>query len=90
MVNVQKEKIMNTRVLLLGLAYTCAAAIPAGACTGIALTAKDGSYIQARTIEWVRLDTRELRCVLDPVPLSDYEVLKWIEESLGEQYDELN
>ena len=38
----------------------------------------------------VKLDTRELRCVLDPVPLSDYEVLKWIEESLGEQYDELN
>lgn len=45
---------MNTKVLLLGLATVCTAAVPAGACTGIALTAKDGSYIQARTIEWAK------------------------------------
>lgn len=45
---------MNRKVLLLGLVSACTAAIPAGACTGIALTAKDGSYIQARTIEWAK------------------------------------
>lgn len=27
---------------------------PAQACTGISFTAKDGSYVQARTIEWAR------------------------------------
>lgn len=36
------------------MAAACVSAIPAGACTGIALTAKDGSYIQARTIEWAK------------------------------------
>lgn len=35
----------------------------------------------------VELDTREIRAVLgDEVPLSDYAVLSWIEESLKEQY----
>ena len=45
---------MNTKVLALGVVAACGLAIPAGACTGIALTAKDGSYIQARTIEWAK------------------------------------
>ena len=45
---------MNTKVLALGVAAACGMAFPAGACTGIALTAKDGSYIQARTIEWAK------------------------------------
>lgn len=45
---------MNTKGLVLGVAAVCIAAIPAGACTGIALKAKDGSYIQARTIEWAK------------------------------------
>ena len=45
---------MNTKGLVLGIAAVCSAALPAGACTGISLTAKDGSYIQARTIEWAK------------------------------------
>jgi len=35
----------------------------------------------------VRLDTRELRGVLGDVPLNTYDVIKWIEEYLKEQYD---
>ncbi len=35
----------------------------------------------------VALDTRELRIVLEGVPLDTYEVIKWIEEYLREQYD---
>ena len=34
----------------------------------------------------VKLDTREIREVLGGVPLSEPEVLEWIEESLREQY----
>lgn len=34
----------------------------------------------------VELDTRELRDVLENVPLNTYEVIKWIEENLQEQY----
>ncbi len=34
----------------------------------------------------VILDTRELRSVLEGVPLNTYEVIKWIEEFLNEQY----
>lgn len=34
----------------------------------------------------VRLDTRELREVLGDVSLAEYEVIKWIEEYLREQY----
>ena len=34
----------------------------------------------------VLLDTRELRAVLGDVPLNSYEVIKWIEEYLKEQY----
>ncbi len=34
----------------------------------------------------VALDTRELRAVLEGVPLNTYEVIKWIEENLKEQY----
>ena len=37
-----------------------------------------------------RLDTRELREVLIDVPLDNYEVIKWIEESIREQYDCFN
>lgn len=33
------------------------------------------------------LDTRELREVLGDVPLNSYEVIKWIEEYLSEQYN---
>lgn len=34
----------------------------------------------------VSLDTRELRAVLEGVPLNTYEVIKWIKEYLNEQY----
>ncbi len=34
----------------------------------------------------IRLDTRELRTVLDGVPLSTYDVLEWIRGYLEEQY----
>lgn len=34
----------------------------------------------------VSLDTRELRMVLEDLPLNTYEVIKWIEENLNEQY----
>ena len=34
----------------------------------------------------VHLDTRELREALDGVPLNEYEVIRWIEEYLQEQY----
>ncbi len=36
----------------------------------------------------VSLDTRELRAVLEDIPLDTYEVLIWIRESLAEQYKE--
>ncbi|MCR5207449.1 MAG: sensor histidine kinase [Eubacterium sp.] len=34
----------------------------------------------------ITLDTREVRAVLDGVPLDTYEVIKWIEEYVNEQY----
>ena len=37
----------------------------------------------------VRLDTRELRAVLEDVPLDTYEVILWIRDNLREQYDEI-
>lgn len=37
----------------------------------------------------VTLDTRELRVILDDVPLNTYDVIKWIEENLNEQYLEV-
>ena len=35
----------------------------------------------------VELDTRELRLVLEDVPLSSYEVIQWIESYMQEQYE---
>ena len=37
----------------------------------------------------VRLDTRELRVQLEDVPLNTYEVIKWVEEYMYEQYRDL-
>ena len=37
----------------------------------------------------VSLDTRELRAVLDGVPLDTFEVLVWIKDNLTEQYKEI-
>ena len=36
------------------------------------------------------LDTRELRTVLEDVPLDTYEVILWIRDNLGEQYEVIN
>lgn len=38
----------------------------------------------------VSLDTREIRAVLEGVPLDTYEVLLWIKDNLTEQYKEFN
>ena len=38
----------------------------------------------------VELDTREIRQVLEDVPLSSYEVISWIESYLREQYDDFS
>jgi hypothetical protein len=35
----------------------------------------------------VKLDTRELRVVLEDVPLNSYDVMQWIGEYLREQYE---
>ena len=36
----------------------------------------------------IHVDTREMRAVLDEIPLDGYEVLSWIRENLAEQYDD--
>ena len=41
--------------ILITVAATCSV-FPAVGCTGISLTAKDGSYVQARTIEGSQMD----------------------------------
>ena len=38
----------------------------------------------------VTLDTREIKSVLENVPIDTFEVLLWIKENLSEQYDEFN
>ena len=38
----------------------------------------------------VTLDTREIRAVLDGVPLDTFEVIIWIRDNLTEQYEEFN
>lgn len=40
--------------LLLGITAVCGSTFQTVACTGVSLTAQDGSYVQARTIEWSR------------------------------------
>ena len=40
--------------------------------------------------EIISLDTREVRAVLDGVPLDTFEVLVWIKENLTEQYYDYN
>lgn len=48
----------------------------------------DFLFLHSRAIGEVKLDTRELRAILEGVPLNSYEVIKWIEEYLNEQYSE--
>ena len=50
----------------------------------------DFLFIHKTEVGEVSLDTRELRAVLDNVPLDTYEVIIWIRDNLAEQYDEFN
>ena len=49
----------------------------------------DFLFIHSKESGEVRLDTRELREILLDVPLDSYDVIKWIEECLEEQYKEI-
>ena len=51
----------------------------------------DSDFLFSHKLEkgTVNLDTREIRQVLEDVPLNSYEVIKWIEEYLNEQYSEI-
>lgn len=46
----------------------------------------DFLFIHKKEDKEICLDTRELRSVLEGVPLNTYEVIKWIKEFLNEQY----
>lgn len=47
---------------------------------------RDFLFTHTKNGKTVSLDTRELRQILEDVPLSSYEVIKWIEQYLNEQY----
>lgn len=49
----------------------------------------DFLFVHQKDEKEVRLDTRELRQVLEGVPLNTYDVICWINEYLREQYDNL-
>jgi len=49
----------------------------------------DFLFIHSIEDDEVKLDTRELRVILEGVPLDTYEVIKWIEGYLEEQYLEI-
>ncbi len=46
----------------------------------------DFLFVHKTAERQIQLDTRELRQVLEDVPLNTYEVIKWIKEFLNEQY----
>ncbi len=48
----------------------------------------DFLFIHKKGESEVRLDTREIRAVLEGVPLDTYEVIKWIEGTLKEAYEQ--
>ena len=50
MINIKEKDAMKKKILM-GTMAICYGAMQAIACTGISLTAKDGAYVQARTIE---------------------------------------
>ncbi len=49
----------------------------------------DFQFVHKKDDKEVTLNTKELREVLGDVPLNTYEVIKWIEDSLKEQYEVL-
>lgn len=48
---------------------------------------KDFKFLHKRGEKTVELDTRELREVLEDVPLNSYDVMDWIRGNLQEQYE---
>lgn len=50
---------------------------------------KEFRFVHTFNNREVLLDTRELRQQLEGVPLNTYEVIKWVEEYLYEQYQDL-
>ena len=52
------------KTLIFGATVLMAGAYHSVACTGISLTAADGSYIQARTIEWAKGELKSLYVVI--------------------------
>ena len=46
------DRVMTAKNIFISAAAACGGTFQAVACTGISLTARDGSYVQARTIEW--------------------------------------
>lgn len=50
---------------------------------------QDFKFCHTRGQKAVEMDTRELREVLENVPLNSYDVMQWIEGNLLEQYKEL-
>ena len=50
----------------------------------------DFVFEHSRLEKRVFLDTREIRAVLEGVPLDTFEVLIWIKDNLTEQYNEFN
>ena len=49
----------------------------------------DFLFLHTKESGEVSLDTREIRAVLEDVPLDTYEVITWIRENLEEQYNEI-
>lgn len=70
--------------------------VPLGDVTATVVTLIQGHpqtdflFVHQRDGDTVSLDTRELREVLEGVPLDSYEVLQWIEGYLREQYSSLH
>ncbi len=50
----------------------------------------DFYFCHSKNGKSAELDTREVRAVLEGVPLNTYDVIKWMEEYLKEQYLEIN
>ncbi len=49
---------------------------------------RDFLFVHTNGENSVNLDTREIREILEDIPLDTYDVIKWIEENLKEQYSE--
>ncbi len=50
----------------------------------------DFLFIHEFSEKEVRLDTREIKSVIEDIPINSYEIISWIEDNLKEQYQEFN